>query len=294
MGLLAAIACYVYWGLIVLYWKLLDQVSSEELLMHRVIWTLGLTAILMRFRGSFGEYWSGIRDRKVLLWHCLGAALLAGNWYLFVYGVTNGRIADASLGYFLCPFVTIFWGRVIEKERLSLPQWLAIALAALGVGRLAWSLGELPVIASGIALTWGTFSIVKKRSTLGIFSGLGMEMSILAPFALGYLLWFGWRGEIVLGTLGSQFDWLIASTGVVTIIPLLLYACAVKRVSLATMGLLQYLMPTIGLAIGVFVYDEPFDRDRFIAFSLIWLGLALYATDRVRSARNESRNQILK
>ena len=285
MGLAAAVACYFYWGLIVLYWNLLAEVDSQELLMHRVIWTLGLTAVLIRFRGTFREYWAGFRDWRVLGWHCIGAALLAGNWYLFVYGVTHNRIADASLGYFLCPFVTIFWGRVVEKEQLSPAQWGAIGLAALGVGRLAWNLGTLPVLAVGIALTWGTFSIVKKRSKLGIFSGLGMEMSILTPFALAYLLWFGWRNEIVWGTRGASYDWLIASTGIVTIIPLLLYAYAVKRVSLTTMGLLQYLMPTISLAIAVFVYDEPFGQDRLIAFSCIWLGLALYAADCVRSSR---------
>lgn len=285
MGHAAAVACYVLWGLIVLYWKLLAQVDSQELLMHRVIWTLGLTLVLMRLRGSLGEYLAAFRDKKVFWWHCLGASLLAGNWYIFVYGVTNGRIADASLGYFLCPFVTIFWGRVIEKEKLSTTQWVSIGLAGLGVARKAWSLDEPPVIAIGIALTWGTFSIVKKRSNLGIFSGLGMEMSILTPFAIGYLVWFGRKGEIVWGTLGSSFDWLIASTGFVTMIPLLLYSYAVKRVPLATMGLLQYLMPTIGLAFAVFVYDEPFGRDRFIAFCFIWVGLILYAFDSVRIAR---------
>jgi len=189
------------------------------------------------------------------------------------------------LGYFLCPFVTIFWGRVIEKEKLSRTQWVSIGLAGLGVARMAWSLDEPPVIATGIALTWGTFSIVKKRSNLGVFSGLGMEMSILTPFAIAYLVWFGRKGEIVWGTLGSSFDWLIASTGFVTMIPLLLYSYAVKRVPLTTMGLLQYLMPTIGLAFAVFVYDEPFGRDRFIAFCFIWAGLILYAFDSVRIAR---------
>lgn len=285
MGHFAAVACYVYWGLIVLYWKILAQVDSQELLMHRVIWTLGLTLILMRLRGNFGEYLAAFRDWKIFWWHCLGAALLAGNWYLFVYGVTNGRIADASLGYFLCPFVTIFWGRVIDNEKLSTTQWASIGLAGLGVARMAWTLGELPVIATGIALTWGTFSIVKKRSNLGIFSGLGMEMSILTPFAIAYLVWFGWKGEIVWGTLGSSFDWLIASTGIVTMVPLLLYAYAVKRVPLTTMGLLQYLMPTIGLAFAVFIYDEPFGTDRLVAFCFIWTGLILYAFDSVRNAR---------
>lgn len=285
MGHAAAVACYVLWGLIVLYWNLLAQVDSQELLMHRVIWTLGLTLVLMRLRGSLGEYLAAFRNKKVFWWHCLGASLLAGNWYLFVYGVTNGRIADASLGYFLCPFVTIFWGRVIEKEKLSRKQWVSIGLAGLGVARMAWSLDEPPVIATGIAVTWGTFSIVKKRSNLGIFSGLGMEMSILMPFAIAYLVWFGRKGEIVWGTLGSSFDWLIASTGFVTMIPLLLYSYAVKRVPLTTMGLLQYLMPTIGLAFAVFVYDEPFSRDRLIAFCFIWAGLILYTFDSVRIAR---------
>ncbi|MBT6379351.1 MAG: EamA family transporter RarD [Opitutales bacterium] len=285
MGLVAAVACYVYWGLIVMYWVALAQVDSQELLMHRVVWTFVLTLFVMGFRGTLREYLAAYRNRKVFWWHCLGAALLAANWYLFVYGVTHGRIADTSLGYFLCPFVTIFWGRVIEKEKLSRTQWVSIVLAGLGVARIAWSIGEVPVIATGIALTWGTFSIVKKRSNLGIFSGLGMEMSILTPFAIAYLLWFGVKGEIVWGTLGGSFDLLIASTGFVTMVPLLLYAYAVKRVSLTTMGLLQYVMPTIGLAIAVFVYEEPFGRERLVAFCSIWLGLALYAMDSFRNAR---------
>ena len=124
MGLVAAVACYVYWGLIVMYWVALAQVDSQELLMHRVVWTFVLTLFVMGFRGTLREYLAAYRNRKVFWWHCLGAALLAANWYLFVYGVTHGRIADASLGYFLCPFVTIFWGRVIEKEKLSRTQWV--------------------------------------------------------------------------------------------------------------------------------------------------------------------------
>jgi len=279
MGLVAAISCYVYWGLIVLYWNALGRVESEELLMHRVVWTLGLAAILMKLRGSYGEFWRAFRSPKVLGWHAIAAALLAGNWYLFVYGVTNGRIADASLGYFLCPFVTIFWGRVAEKESINRYKACAIVLAAIGVGRMAWSLGELPFIAMGIALTWGTFSIVKKRSSLGIFSGLAMEMLFIAPFALGFLFWYGSQGRLAWGSYGTGYDWLIASTGVVTLIPLLLYAYAVKRVTLTTMGLLQYLMPTIALAIALFVYGETFDRDRMIAFSCIWAGLAIFAWD---------------
>ena len=282
MGLAAAIACYIYWGLIVFYWNALDRVSSEELLMHRVVWTLGLVAVLMKFRGSYGEFWRGIRNPRLLGWQAIAAGLLALNWYLFVYGVTNGRIADASLGYFLCPFVTIFWGRFSEKEIIGLPKSCAIGLAAVGVGYMAWSLDQFPYIAMGIALTWGTFSVVKKRSSLGIFSGLAMEMVFIAPFALAYLIWFGMKGDLVFGRFGAGFDWLIASTGVVTIIPLLLYAYAVKRVALTTMGLLQYLMPTIAFFIALFVYKEEFDKGRMIACGCIWAGLVVFAWDSLR------------
>ncbi len=286
MGPLAAIVCYVYWGVIVLYWVWLDRVSSEELLMHRVNWTLLVIVILMYFRGSLGEYWRGFRDRATLGWHVFAAGLLALNWYLFVYGVTNDRVTDASLGYFLCPFVTIFWGRIFEKEKLNWAQWVAIACAAIGVSRLAYALDDFPIIATGIALTWGTYSLVKKRSRLGVFSSLGMEMSLLAPLGLAWLLWRGSQGELVWGTLGTGYDLRIASTGIATVTPLLLYSYAVKRVRLTVMGLLQYIMPTLALAIAVFVYKEPFGPDRLFAFSCIWIGLALFGID--SAIRNRS------
>lgn len=284
MGKLAAIGCYVYWGLIVFYWTWLDKVKSEELLMHRVVWTLVAMVFIMYVRGSLPEYAKAFRDKEILKWHVGAAALLALNWYLFVYGVTNGRITDASLGYFLCPFVTIFWGRLAEKETLSVAQSIAIALAAVGVGRLAWGMDDFPYIATGIAFTWGTYSMVKKRSCLGIFSSLGMEMTLLAPFALVALFWFGSRDKLVWGTLGSGYDWLIMSTGVATLIPLLLYSYAVRRVSLTTMGLLQYIMPTVALVIAVFVFKEPFGIERGFAFACIWLGLALYGFDSIRNS----------
>lgn len=289
MGQLAAIACYVYWGLIVIYWTWLDKVSSEELLMHRVVWTLAILLVLIRMRGSLREYWSGVRDWGILKWHLVAATLLALNWYLFVYGVTNDRITDASLGYFLCPFVTIFWGRVIEKETLSWLQALSIGFAALGVARLAIGLDDFPIVATGIALTWGTYSVVKKRSRLGVFSSLGLEMTVLFPLALTWLVWNGWQDQIVWGTLGSRYDWLIASTGIATLTPLLLYSYAVKRVSLTTMGLLQYIMPTMALGLAVFVFKEPFGSARLFAFSCIWLGLALYIAESIgQSCRSKN------
>ncbi len=283
MGKLAAVGCYVYWGLIVFYWTWLDKVESQELLMYRVVWTLIAIVIIMYFRGSLPEYAKAFRDRKILKWHVVGAALLALNWYLFVLGVTNGRITDASLGYFLCPFVTVFWGRIFEKESLNLLQLFAIVLAGLGVGRLAFDMDDFPYIATGIALTWGTYSVVKKRSRLGVFSSLGMEMTLLAPFALAALLWLGSRGDLVWGTLGAGYDWLIVSTGVATLTPLLLYSYAVRRVSLTTMGLLQYIMPTMALLIAVFAFGEEFDNVRLFAFSFIWIGLAIYGYDSIRN-----------
>lgn len=284
MGQLAAIGCYVYWGLVVIYWTWLDKVESQELLLYRIVWTLAVIFILMYFRGSLTEYRRAFRDRNVVKWHVLAAALLALNWYLFVYGVTNDRITDASLGYFLCPFVTIFWGRILEKESLNVIQWIAISFAAIGVIRLAVELEDFPYIATGIALTWGTYSVVKKRSRLGVFSSLGMEMTLLAPFAGLALLWLGSRDGLVWGTLGTRYDWLIASTGIATMVPLLLYSYAVRRVSLTTMGLLQYIMPTMALGIAVFVFKEPFGAAKLIAFGSIWFGLALYGYDSVRNS----------
>ena len=281
MGKVAAVSCYVYWGLIVVYWTWLNKVESRELLMHRVIWTSLIVFALMAIRGNLKEYWEGLTSARVFRTHLLGAALLALNWYLFVYGVTNDRITDASLGYFLCPFVSIFWGRVIEKEKLNGVQLLSIGLAIIGVSRLAWELDDFPYIATGIALTWGTYSMLKKRIGTGVFSSLGMEMTILAPFATVALYWYSKQGELAWGTLGYRYDALIASTGIVTMIPLLLYSYAVKRVSLTTMGLLQYIMPSMALGIAIFVFEEPFGSVRLFAFGFIWLALAIYVWNSV-------------
>ncbi len=250
--------------------------------MHRVLWTFLIVLAIMAFRGSFKEFWQGFASGRIFKAHLLGAILLALNWYLFVYGVTNDRITDASLGYFLCPFVSIFWGRVIEKEKLNKIQLLSIAMAVIGVSRLALELDDFPYIATGIALTWGTYSMLKKRVGLGVFSSLGMEMTILAPFAVLALFFYGQQGSLAWGTLGYRYDALIASTGIVTMIPLLLYSYAVKRVSLTTMGLLQYIMPTMALGIAVFIFKEPFGPVRVFAFSFIWLALATYAWNGIR------------
>ncbi|MFP4282838.1 MAG: EamA family transporter RarD [Opitutales bacterium] len=287
MGLLYAIAAYLIWGLAPLYWKQLQGVPALELTAHRIIWPLLIAAFLLHLRGRGAEFRATWRAPRMLALHGVAAALMAGNWLAFVWAVLHDRVLDTSLGYFMCPLVSVLLATVVLGERLRPLQWLAVGCAVVGVGYLVWDFGTVPLPALVMAFTWGGYGLVKKRTTLRSIPGLEVELVLLFPFAMGWFAWLAVSGDLAWDL--SMRDWggnlWLVSTGLITITPLLLFAEAARKVSLTTIGLFQYLMPTATFCLAVFYYHEPLTSTQLITFGAIWVGLGCYGLDRWRVRR---------
>ncbi len=288
-GALAAAACYTAWGLFPIYWKQLADVDATELIAHRHLWSLLFVLGLMAAGPGLKELGAALRTRRALQWHALSGVLLTLNWLVYVWGVNHGRVLETSLGYFLVPLVNVALGRLVLHEHLRRLQWLAIAFAVVGVSLLLLGVGRLPWIALTLAATFGAYGLLRKQSSLGPLTGLGLETLLLFPFALGFIAWQQFTGVGALGRVGTLEHVMIVGAGVVTAIPLLLFAYGARRIRLSTLGLLQYIAPTVQFALGVWCYHEPFSRERAAAFAFIWCGLALYTTDNLLAQRRLSR-----
>lgn len=278
-GALAATAAFLFWGLVPLYWKQMGGVAASELVAHRIVWSLVFLIAVMLLQQSLSGFWAAFRDRTSLLVSLASGALLSTNWVIYVWGVNNGHVIETSLGYFLVPLCNVAMGYLLLHERLRPLQWIAIVFAVLGVAVLLIGAGHIPWIALALAATWAVYGILKKKSPLGSMSGLAMETVLLFPIAAGFLFWRAATGEGALGEVSAWMHVLIISAGVITTIPLVLFAYGAKRLRLATLGLLQYISPTVQFLIGLYVYHEPFDTVRFQACLLIWIGLVVYTVD---------------
>jgi chloramphenicol-sensitive protein RarD len=217
------------------------------------------------------------------------AFLLSANWGIYIWAVNTDRVVDASLGYFMNPLVNVLLGYLLLKERMRPPQWLAVALAVAGVAWLTWQAGHPPWIAIGLGLTFGVYGLLRKIAPLGALEGLALETIVLAPFAAVALAWFAAQGGTSFGAVAASTRWLLGLSGPITAIPLLLFAAAARRLPLSLLGLMQYLVPSMQLLLGVLLYREPFGMARLIGFALIWGGLALYSAEgAMRSWRERS------
>lgn len=284
-GALAAAICYFGWGLVPLYWKRLADIQPVELIAHRHVWSLVFVLALVAAQGTFGEVRAALATPRSVGLNLLSATLLTTNWLLYIWGVNTGHVIECSLGYFLVPLVNVALGRFVLHEHLRRLQWLAIAAAATGVAVMIAQLGRPPWIALAIAGTWGAYGLLRKKSPLGSLTGLTVETLLLAPLAVGFLLWQHHTGAGALGRVDATTHVLVLSAGLITAVPLLLFVYGARRIRLSTMGLLQYLAPTVQLALGVWVYHESFSRERLTGFALIWTGLALYTFDNLWAQR---------
>ena len=286
-GPAAAALAYILWGLFPLYIKQVAQVPVLEIVLHRSAWSLvfvlGLLVLLRRFA------WLGpvLRQPRTLAIFGLSALLLAGNWLLYVWAVNNDRLLDASLGYFINPLVNVLLGYAVLHERPRPAQWAAVALAAAGVLWLALGASHVPWVSLVLALTFGFYGLLRKTAPLGAIEGLALETLLLAPLAVGGLVWLGTTGQGHFGQGDWRLDGLLLLAGPATAIPLLLFASGARRVTMATLGLLQYLGPSIQFVLGVFLYHEPFSAGRGVGFGLIWLALAVYSAESWRSTRRQ-------
>jgi chloramphenicol-sensitive protein RarD len=278
-GVLYAAAAYAIWGLFPLYFKALLGVPASEILMHRIAWSLVFLTLVLAWR----RQWSWIRDvakrPKVLAGFTASAVLLSVNWLIYIWAVNSDRVVDASLGYFINPLVNVLLGFLILRERLRSVQRLAIAIAAAGVGWLTWAGGQLPWIGLALAITFGTYGLLRKTAALGALEGLSLETMILFPLALGYLLWLTIAGHNSFPGAPLSTQLLLMAAGPITAIPLLMFAAGARRIPLSLLGLLQYIGPSLQLLIGVWIYHEPFGGARLFGFALIWGALALYTAE---------------
>jgi chloramphenicol-sensitive protein RarD len=281
----AASASYLLWGLFPLFWHLLAAVDATELIAHRVVWSLLFLLGVVALQKRLSELGRACRERQNLRVHSMSGVLLTVNWLVYVWGVNNGHVIECSLGYFLVPLINVALGRWLLHERLRKAQLAAIVVAALGVVLMVWRVGRFPWIALTLAVTFGFYGLLRKRSALGPLAGLTLETLLLVPFAAGYLLWLFAQNRGALGHVDAATTWIILSSGVVTAVPLLLFAKGARGLRMITLGLLQYLAPTCQFLLGWLLYNETLGEARAGAFLLIWAGLAIYSIDAVLASR---------
>lgn len=278
-GPLAAAGGFLLWGVIPLYWKQMQGVVALELIAHRIVWSLVFLFGVLAWQKNFASLRPAFAGARATGLTLLSSLLLAVNWTIYVWAVNAGYIIETSLGYFLVPLMNVALGSFVLHEKLRPLQWTAIGLAAAGVALLLVRVGHVPWIALTIAGTWTAYGLLKKKSSLGSIAGLTAETLILFPVAAGLLLWWHARGGGALGHADTRTQAFVLSAGVVTAVPLLLFSYGAQRIRLTSLGLLQYIAPSVQFLIGLFVYHEAFDAARFQAFGLIWAGLIIYTAD---------------
>ena len=285
IGHWSGIAAFLMWGLLPVYWKQLETVPSLQLVAHRVVWSTLTLLPLLWWQGGWRGFTRALARPEIVSRQALAAVLVAANWLGFVWAVTHGRMIESSLGYFLTPLVSVLLGVAVLGERLRAVQWLAVGIAAVGVGWIAAGYHDFPWIALFLAGTFSAYSLVKKTTALDVLPSLTLETVLLLVPAVGTLVCeHAWqRGRF--GGGGIATDLLIAAAGPATAAPLFCFSIAARRIPLSTLGLLQYIGPTIQFLLGWTVYHEPFDRTRFVGFVIVWLALLLFASDGLRRPR---------
>jgi len=288
-GFLLGLAAYVMWGGFPLYWPLLEPAGSVELLAHRIWWSVITLAVLVLVLRRAGQFRALFRDRRVFLLLSLAAVVITINWGTYIYGVTNDRVVETSLGYFMNPLVTVLMGVVLLGERLRPLQWLAMGVGAVACLVLTVDYGHPPWIALVLAFSFGTYGLAKKQAGVEAVESLTLETLLLAPLALAYLAWLTAQGDSTFDTEGVGHALLLMSAGLVTAVPLLCFGAAAIRVPMVTLGLLQYLAPVLQFGLGVVYFHEDMSGGRWIGFVLVWVALAIFTVESVRHRQRQLR-----
>lgn len=284
-GLLFGFAAYFLWGAFPLYFPLLEPSGAVEILGHRILWSAVTMAVVVVLLGEVGSLRAIVADRRTTLLLVVAAATITSNWGTYIYGVTTEHVVETSLGYFINPLVTVLMGVLILRERLRPLQWVALGIGFVAVLVLTVDYGRLPWIALVLAFSFGTYGLAKKSAGAGAIESLTFETAVLAPFAVGYLVWLGPEGHFV--DEGAGHLALLLSTGVVTAIPLLCFGAAATRIPMTSLGLLQYLAPILQFALGVTVLGEHMPATRWIGFALVWLALAVFTAEALHVRRRQ-------
>ena len=285
LGLLFGISAYSLWGAFPLYWPLLEPANALEIVSHRAVWTLVFCFIVLAATKALKSTLATLKQPKITIRLFLTSLLISINWLVYIWATNNGHVVEASLGYYINPLIIIGFGVILLKEKMRPLQWVAVAIASIGVLVLTIDYGRLPWIALALAVSGGSYGLIKKQLGLGALEGLAIETLISAFFYLGYLIYIGNQGT---GQFGHSWGLtlLLMSAGAVTAIPLLLFNGSTNRLPFTTIGLLQYITPTLQFSVGVWVRHEDMPTARWIGFLIIWVALSTLAIDLVKSSRS--------
>jgi chloramphenicol-sensitive protein RarD len=278
-GFLFGLGAFVVWGLFPLYWKLLDDTGAVELLAHRIFWSMVTIAGLVAVRRRFPQLKAVWADPVRRWWLVLAAVLITFNWGTFIWGVTNGHVVETSLGYFVTPLFTVMLGVIVLSERLRPAQWTALGIAGVAVLALAIDYGRPPWIALILTASFGIYGLAKKKAGAPAIEGMAIETAVVVPVALGVIVALGLRGDGSVVSHGWGYTALVMVSGSVTALPLLLFGAAATRISLITLGMLQYITPVMQFALGVLLYHEAMPPMRWAGFALVWLALVVLTWD---------------
>ncbi len=284
-GLFAGGSAFLIWGLVPIYWKMLSHVPVLETITHRIVWSFVFLLPVILFQGKFKEFINTFKSFKTIKWLFVTTLLVASNWFLFIWAVNNDMILQASLGYYITPLVNVLFGFLFLQERLRKFQIVAVIIAAAGVLYLTYQYGSFPYIAVILAVTFGSYGLIRKKLNLNSAVGLAIETLILTIPGLIYFVWLENAGTVTFLHAGYITDIFLICTALVTALPLLLFNIGVNRLRLATIGFLQYIGPSMMFLLAVFAYGEPFSMHQLISFIFIWTALGVYTVDSTRAHR---------
>jgi chloramphenicol-sensitive protein RarD len=288
-GFFFGVAAYAMWGLFPLYWPLLEPAGAVEILAHRIFWSLVVVLLLIAGLGRAARLKEILANRRTAGILTVAAIVIGVNWGTYIWGVNNGHVVETSLGYFINPLVTVLMGVVVLGERLRRMQWIALGIAAVAVVALTIQYGRPPWIAIVLACSFGTYGLMKKKANAGAVESLSVETMVLAPVAAAYIAWLMSQDAAAVGSEGAGHVALVMTTGVVTAIPLLCFGAAATRVTMTTIGLLQYLTPSMQFALGVLLFREDMPPMRWVGFGMVWLALVIFTYEAITHRRRQLR-----
>ncbi|WP_415894313.1 EamA family transporter RarD [Neptuniibacter sp. PT8_73] len=291
-GIYYAVAAFVMWGLVPVYFKAVDDVPAFEVLAHRVVWSVLFLGLFLLLKGKLSELTTLRNSPKILLSLGLSALVISINWLVFIWAVSEQRIVETTLGYFINPLINIVFGFFIFSERLRFLQMIAVAIAAVAVIYQIILIGELPWVALTLATSFSIYSVLRKKIPIDSITGLLVETLWLFPMALVYMLWLSSQSNFVLLNGSTDIQMLLLAAGLVTSLPLIAFAAGARRLSLTMVGLLQYIGPSIAFLIAVFYYNEPMDQNRLITFVMIWIALAIFSVEGVLVQRRKKQDVL--
>ncbi len=270
-------SAFLIWGFTPFYFRALGDLGAVEIIAHRVVWCIPFMLLVLTVSRQWPATYAALSNRRVFFTLLASAALVSVNWSMYVFSIATDQLVASSLGYFLSPLVSVFLGFVILRERPNLVQWIAVALAASAVTSQFIAYGSLPWIALVIAFSFGIYGMIRKTVSAGSAVGLFVECLLLSPFSLAFLFWLEWHGTGGFGSKGLNFDLLIVTAGIITGVPLLMFAASARRIRLTTIGLIQYFTPSVYLVLAVWFFGETFGANELVSFGLLWVGLFLYS-----------------